>query len=408
MRRRGAITALAAALVALASGAHAADQEHTQCQKLSPKHDLAPAKRVKLVEQKRSNGDARLVGCILPAGKLVIAASRYDDGDVHGDYELRQVAGHHVLIDGSLEGDFGTNHFTYVMDLRYGNQYTVASRCQAVEPGWCGSKNPKETAERALVNSSGQAAAVVRSESSDLVTVEGFSRRGTRVVLDSGTRSEIPASSLDLDGHVASWRNSGALKSARLPGVSKCQKLDARPPKDLAPGTRRAKLVERENADGGTDVVGCVLPAGKVSLVASSTKEPGSERGYQILQVVGHEVLVRGELINQYGHGVSTYVYDLKQARSYNVAESCFDPQGAACDQTYAKRAFVNAQGQAAAIVRTDGSSERQVIGFKSTGAGTVLDTGTRAEIPASSLSLEGHVVRWTHSGVPKSATLSG
>jgi hypothetical protein len=48
------------------------------------------------------------------------------------------------------------------------------------------------------------------------------------------------------------------------------------------------------------------------------------------------------------------------------------------------------------------------VVGFKSTGAGKVLDSGTAAEIPASSLSLDGHVVRWTHSGVPKSATLSG
>jgi hypothetical protein len=48
------------------------------------------------------------------------------------------------------------------------------------------------------------------------------------------------------------------------------------------------------------------------------------------------------------------------------------------------------------------------VIGFASTGESRVLDTGSSGQIPASSLSLEGHVVRWTHSGVDKHATLSG
>lgn len=400
-RRRGPLLALGAVLlVALAPSAHAAQ---SKCQKLDATHDLAPAKRVKLVERKNDGGGKDLVGCVLPDGRLTTVASSGDESGEAASYEVRQVAGHHVLVDQTFEGDSGHSTQTKVTDLKRRRWYSVASFC---DEEICNDNIPTdEVAARALINSSGQAAAVVRSASSDLVTVDGFSPRGTKVELDSGTRSEISPSSLKLDGHVASWKHNGVRRSARLPSVTECQKLRAK--HDLA-GARKVKLVERENADSGTDLVGCVLPAGKVSVLASSAKTAGLERSYKLVQVVGHQVLLRGDAINQYGHGVSTYVFDLKRARSYTIAESCFDEHGAACDQTYARRAFVNAKGQAAALVRTDGSSKLQVLGFKSTGEPRVLDAGTRAQIPASSLSLEGHVVRWTHSGAAKSATLSG
>jgi hypothetical protein len=392
MARRGAIAALGVLLllvVAVPSGAPAAE---SKCERLDASHDLAPAKRVKLVERKNGDGGKDLIGCVLPRGKVRTLASSSDQGTTIERYELLQVAGHHVLIHFSDASQYGGGESTYVYDVKRGKHYDVAS-------------TPKTKAKRALVNSSGQAVALVTTKSSDLVTVEGFSPRGNRVVLDQGTRSAIPASSLKLDGHVAGWKHNGVGKSARLPGDSECQKLKA---KDDLAGARKVKLVERGNDDGGTDLVGCVLPAGKVSVVASRSKLSGQERQYDLLQVDGHQVLVRGKLINPYGTGVSTYVFDLKRARSYTLAESCFDEHGAACDQTYARRAFVNAQGQAAVLVRTDGKSKRQLLGFKSTGASQVLDTGTAAQIPASSLSLEGHVVHWTHSGAPRSATLSG
>jgi hypothetical protein len=404
MSRRGPVLALGALLLALPSGGQAG-QERTPCQKLSAKHDLAPAKRVKLVEQ--DHGDITVLkGCVLPAGRLFTVASRSANGDSTNDFELRQVTGHQVVLNIDFATLASKLHATDVFDLKRGRRYSIASRCTQTEPGQCG-EAPDETALRVRVNSSGQAAAILSTKTSDIVTVVGYSPRGNRKVLDSGTRDEIPVSSLEVEGHVASWTHGGAGMSARLPNVTECQKLNAKPPKDLA-GARKVKLVERENTDGGKDLVGCVLPDGKVSVVASSAKKAALDRGYKILQVAGHEVLVRGEATNQYGRGVSTYVYDLRRAKSYNLAESCFNEHGAACAQTYAKRAFANAQGQSAAIVRTDGSDQLQVIGFKSTGASKVLDSGTRAQIPASSLSLEGHVVRWTHSGAPRSATLSG
>lgn len=403
MRRRGPILALAVALLAPAGAAQGA--ERSACQKLEGK-DLAPAGKVKLVRRKNDEGGNDLRGCVLPRGKVITVASRTGGFTSTSSYRIVQVAGHHVLVDSSSASQYGGHDDTYVVDIKRRRSYTIASFCHEGTDGFCNPDVPNATAERARINSSGQAAAVLSRETSDLVTVEGFSSRGTRKVLDSGTTAEIPPSSLRVAGHVASWTNSGAERSARLPVVTACQKLKAK--EDLAPA-KRVKLVRRENADNGNDLVGCVLPDGKVSVVATKAKVPGSERKYRILQVAGHEVLIRGELTNQYGHGVSTYVYDLKRATSYNVAESCFDDQGVACNpQTHAVRAFVNAQGQAAAIVRTNGSSTRQVLGFSSTGTSKVLDTGTDAQIPASSLSLDGHVVRWRHSGAPRSATLSG
>ncbi|MFL5781273.1 MAG: hypothetical protein ACJ760_08170 [Thermoleophilaceae bacterium] len=399
MRRRGSILALGVLLLALAPASAQAAQ--SKCQKLDG-HDLAPAGKVKLVERKNEYHGTDLVGCVLPAGKLVLAAQSGDAGSGGDSYDLRQVAGHHVLLRETGSSPSASNEQTEVVDLRSGRRYKVAWMCTT--PSTCGDDG--ESARRALINSSGQAAAIVHAQGSDLVSVEGFSSRGTREVLDTGTLSEIPASSLKLDGHVASWRNDGARMSARLPSVTDCQRLKAKG-EDLA-GAKKVKLVERKNSDGGTDLVGCVLPAGKVSVVASRSKISGQTRSYELLQVAGHEVLVRGKLINPYGAGVSTYVFDLKRGSSYTAAESCFDEHGAACAQTYARRAFVNAQGQAAVLLRTDGESALQVLGFASTGESRVLDTGGPSQIPKSSLSLDGHVVRWMHSGVHRHATLSG
>lgn len=403
MPRRGCIVALAAVLLALPAAAHGAG-ERTSCQKLTGKEDLAPAKRVKLFERKSAHATT-LTGCVLPAGHIVLLASRYhEDGGQSGDYALRLVKGHQVVFTFVYDTPTSHLHSTEVVDLKKPRRYTIASRCHETESGNC-SDRPDETALRVRINTSGQAAAIVASETSDLVRVIGYSPRGTRRVLDTGTRKQIPPESLKVEGHTASWTNNGAHKSARLPKTTECERLGTR--NDMA-GANKVKLVERRNEDGGTDLVGCVLPSGKVSTVASSSKMGGQERTYDVLQVTGHVVLVRGDVVNPYGHAVSTYVFDLKRASSYTLAESCFNEHGAACDQTYARRAFVNFSAQAAALIRTDGSKEREVVGFSSTGAREVLDTGTAAQIPASSLSLDGHVVRWTHSGTPRSATLSG
>src|SRR4051794_29622247 len=168
MRRRGAILALGVALLAFAP---ASAEAKTQCQKLNAKHDLAPAGKVKLV--RRDNGDAGgndLVGCVLPAGKLVVAAFSGAEGSGGGAYDLRQVAGHHVLVHQSDSTPSAYDDYTQVVDLKTGRRYKVAFSCFDTAP--C---NGNTTAKRALINSSGQAVAIVHRHGSDLVSVEGFS-----------------------------------------------------------------------------------------------------------------------------------------------------------------------------------------------------------------------------------------
>src|SRR4051812_25435768 len=103
MRRRGPILALGAVLLAVLPGGAQAAQ--SKCQKLDASHDLAPAKRVKLVERRNDDGGKNLVGCVLPRGKVTTLASSGTQEDSVDSYRLRQVAGHHVLFDETFEGN---------------------------------------------------------------------------------------------------------------------------------------------------------------------------------------------------------------------------------------------------------------------------------------------------------------
>jgi uncharacterized cupredoxin-like copper-binding protein len=187
---------------------------------------------------------------------------------------------------------------------------------------------------------------------------------------------------------------------------SACQRLNAE--NDLAPA-KNVKLVRRKNADGGTDLKGCVLPAGKVRTVARSVHEGTIDKSYAVRQVVGHQVLIHRSTSSQSGGGDATYVFNIATGKSYNVARTCYPTSGSCAPGTKAKAAFINGAGQAAAIVSPkQNPGVVRVLGFSSTGEKRVLDTGTPQAIPASSLSLHRHVVSWTHSGHVKTATLSG
>jgi hypothetical protein len=187
---------------------------------------------------------------------------------------------------------------------------------------------------------------------------------------------------------------------------SKCQRLKGR---DLAPA-RDVKLVLRHNDRGGT-ARGCVLPRGKVVEVASNAHAaPVSSSSFAIDQVAGRYALVGSRARDEDGYYSQTYVFDIRKDRFYNVAARCTSRY---CNDNIpthltAMRAFINSDGQAAALIKTDESDHVAVRGFGSRGESRRLDAARRGEIPASSLHLDGHVVTWSHSGVWKSATLSG
>jgi hypothetical protein len=404
MTHRGLAVALAASLLAGPATAHGSPHGRSACQRLKAQHDLAPAKKVKLVERRNEDGGLDLRGCVLPRGKVITVASSSDFYTSSSSFTVRQVAGHHVLVDSRSRGRRGGYDDTYVVDIKRRRSYTIASFCREGTATYCsgtpGEPAPKEAVLEAFINPGGQAVALIQQQDNNDV-LRGFGADGKLTLLDFGRPGEISASSLRLHGHLATWTHSGEPRSARL-GRSKCQTLKAK--HDLAPA-KKVKLVRRRMSDE-TFLFGCVLPRGGVRLVAATNF--GYVSRFRLWQVAGHHVLVGTYDANQVFDRRRTYVYDIKRDQEYTIAESCGPPDGDCGTQETAEAAFVNAAGQAAAVVHGVYSGEVLVLGFTSNGARIALDSGTKAEIPASSLALDDHEVTWTHSGVQKHATLSG
>ena len=184
-----------------------------------------------------------------------------------------------------------------------------------------------------------------------------------------------------------------------------CRSLKGR---DLAPA-RNVKLVRRRNADSGTNLYGCVLPRGRVRLLASSADYYTSSESYTVRQVAEAIVLLDTESGSQYGGGSGTSVTDIRSGRSYGIASQCSMIGGSPCGGppgSTAPRAFVNGRGQAAAAIVT--ANGVTIAGFSPRGAKTDFDSGSPQAIPPSSLRLTGSTASWTHSGEPRSAQLPG
>jgi hypothetical protein len=210
-----------------------------------------------------------------------------------------------------------------------------------------------------------------------------------------------------------------AASSASSRGLSACQKLRG---KDRDP-VRGAKLVRRRNRDHGYDLLGCVLPRGRVRLVASTERFDTTSSGAKVLQTVGPIVLLRLSSGDQYFESVSMRVSDLRSGRHYTVASFCTELAPGACrtsDATTALVAFADAHGRAVTEIATipDGSAPSTtfptpeaivtIAAFSSRGVRHDLDAGPYAQLPKRSLKLHGSRATWTHAGVRKSARLTG
>jgi hypothetical protein len=189
------------------------------------------------------------------------------------------------------------------------------------------------------------------------------------------------------------------------PRASRCARLRGT---DLAPA-RNVKLVRRRNQADGTDLLGCVLPRGRVRKLTSSSDFETTVESYRIRQVAGAIVLLSSSYGSQYATSTSVSVSDIRTGRQYLIARWCVRLDGP-CDaqNATAAAAFVNKRGQAAAAIVPDGSETAIIAGFSSRGERGDLDSGPSGELPASSLRLDGDTVSWTHSGEMRSATLSG
>jgi hypothetical protein len=187
--------------------------------------------------------------------------------------------------------------------------------------------------------------------------------------------------------------------------ASRCARLRGT---DLAPA-RKVKLVRRRNQADGTDLLGCVLPRGRVRKLTSSSDFETTVESYSIRQVAGAIVLLSSSYGSQYATSKTVSVSNIRTGRQYVIARSCVRLEGP-CDahNATAAAAFVNKRGQAAAAIVPEGTQTTIIAGFSSRGERGDLDSGPSGELPASSLRLDGDTVKWTHSGEMRSATLSG
>jgi hypothetical protein len=202
----------------------------------------------------------------------------------------------------------------------------------------------------------------------------------------------------------------GAVTPAGAAKHSTCDRLKG---SDLAPA-RTVKLVKRRNADDGTDLLGCVLPRGRVRKIASSEDYYTTTYTYDLLQVAGPFALVSSAYNSQYAFSQGTYVADVRNGRSYSVASQCFEITGSPCNGAPATAPVVviTKLGRAvAAIAGWPGgpTAPRSVTiaTFDPAGVRRDLDVGSDADIPPASLALRGTIASWTHAGVARTADIS-
>jgi hypothetical protein len=192
-----------------------------------------------------------------------------------------------------------------------------------------------------------------------------------------------------------------ALPAADGAKRSACQRLSGH---DLAPA-HSVKLVERRNADDDKDLVGCVLPRGRVRTIASGAALDTVGAGYTIRQVAGRSVLVSSSFGNQYASTTDTRVWDLRGGHSHRIAATCVMTDGSECgpSQTTATAAFVTPGGDAVAALQGL-TSPVTIEVFRRDGRAHLVDAGTLDEIPPASLALQGNFAHWTHAGQTRRA----
>ena len=198
----------------------------------------------------------------------------------------------------------------------------------------------------------------------------------------------------------------GGTKAHAARRSAKCRSLRGR---DLAPA-RNVRLVRRKTGDGN-DLLGCVLPRGRVYKVASAEDLYTTVYSYRVRQVARAVVLVYEAYGSQYGSSSSTRVWNLRTGQSYAIASNCtMIGAPGPCDplsDASAPAAFIDKRGRAAAAIAKGWANVTTIAGFSSRGARTDFDFGPSDQLPWASLTLLGNTLNWTHSGVARTAQLS-
>lgn len=183
---------------------------------------------------------------------------------------------------------------------------------------------------------------------------------------------------------------------------SECQRLTG---KDLAPA-RSVKLASVPNPEqNGDDLVGCVLPRGRLRTIASKSDRETAGEWYDVGQVNGRIVLVEYHFGSQYGSGHSTAVWDLRGGGRYTIAgwSSESEPPGT---EVAVPAAFITPAGRTLAAITTQADGAIRIAAFAANGARRDLDVAPDSSIDPSSLSLRGNLASWTRDGAVRTGDL--
>jgi hypothetical protein len=196
------------------------------------------------------------------------------------------------------------------------------------------------------------------------------------------------------------------LAAAPVAQAKRCSQYHQR---DLAPAYH-VRLVEPANGDGGSDLVGCILPRGKPRLIAYSADYEVETYDYALRQVAREWVLVDTSGGSQYGGGTATYVFDIRSGRSYSVISSCYEILTGFCagppqqQQPRLTVARINDIGQS--VVLLIGTDTQTLRGYASNGFSYDIDSGAPGEI--TKVRLNHSVVSWLHAGERRTFALDG
>jgi hypothetical protein len=167
------------------------------------------------------------------------------------------------------------------------------------------------------------------------------------------------------------------------------------------------KLVEHTEEARGV-VYACVRPRGRVHLLGVASDDTSSS-AYEVTVSASAGMWLALDFRNQIGSHTFEEIGKACQAasgRCYRFFAEGFPEPSLEAEVPQLRyslqRIVLNKFGQLALALANHDTV--RIVGFGSGGARRLLDSGPQARIPAASLRLEGHTVRWLDAGAPRSA----
>jgi hypothetical protein len=177
--------------------------------------------------------------------------------------------------------------------------------------------------------------------------------------------------------------------------------------KRLPTPSKAVKLVERGDEARGL-VYACVPPRGRVHLLGVAHDETVAG-AYEVTVLGSAGTWVAVDFRNQ----LDPHTYedigktcDARSGRCYRFFAEGFPEPSLEAEVPQLRfsleRVVINGFGQSATALANYNTVE--IVGYGSSGKKRLLAGGPAKDIPAASLELQGHTVRWTDAGVPRSA----